>query len=287
MALLLFPLQPLGGSMASKYTTPEAITVEWVGPFNLDQAADHCEREQLVQGLYIAFGREKSGGWWPYYWETRWVGQSSRLSNRLARMPLQYIGISGELCGRVNLTKHEKLGLLDPSRTDLWLANPISYLDYEKKNGLGHQLAIAALEKALIFSLKPRLNVDETASTSAPLCVGWCLPNRVQVKTRNHQTQLHRLPALIRFDPGGKASVEYLGSKKPTARFRVKDFCWHPALPARQAFPNFVRRQIARIGRMFALIGSTYQSDNDLRGDVASMPLDCPAESQTVAKSLS
>jgi len=237
--------------MASKYTIPEAIAVEWVGPFTLKDAANHCRREQLEQGLYFAFGLEKSRGWWPYFWETRWVGNPSRLTNRLTSMPLQYIGISSDLCDRVDLTRpHKKLERLDPVRTDIWLANPINSLDYEKKNGLGHQLAIAALEKALIFTLKPRLNDDETETTSAPICVGWCIAKRVNVEKRSHRRQLNRLPALIRFDPDEEASVEFIASQKSAARFRVRDFCWHPALPWQRAFPNFVRRQISHLSRL-------------------------------------
>lgn len=253
--------------MPNKYTTPEAITVEWVGPFSLSEAANHCERENLEQGLYFAFGLEKARGWWPYFWEARWVGRPSRLTNRLTRIPLQYVGISKELCNRVASTRqHAKLDLLDPRRTDVWLAKPISSLDYEKKNGLGQQLAIVALEKAMIFSLKPRLNVDETYTTSAPLCVGWCIVKNSGSLLRRHQKLLNRLPALIRFDPDGDASVEFIDRKKQSARFRVRDFCWHPALPWRRAFPNFVRRQIGRLGSLLFVTGASAPRDSADQG---------------------
>jgi hypothetical protein len=238
--------------MPGSFNKPEAITVEWLGPYSLEEAAAACLQEGLTQGLYVAFGAPKAVGWWPYYWEARWVGRPSRLSNRLARTPLQYIGISKELCGRINLSGHKKLKLLSPRGTDIWFANPISHLDAEAKNGFGHQLAVSALEKALIYSLKPRLNEDEVETTSAPLCVGWCLAKRARVQLGRHKKQLARLPTLLRFDPEGCATVEFEAAKR-VVRFRVRDFDWHPALPASVAFPKFLARLSRRVTRFFGI----------------------------------
>lgn len=200
--------------MPSQYKTPEAIIVEWVGPFRLDEAPTRCSAEEVGQSVYVAFGRPKATAWWPLWFESRWVksvrsASGFRLSNRAAAYPLQYVGIGGDPCDRAKASTHKHLGKLAATRSYVWYAKPVNYLDPEKKTRNGHQLAVFALEKALIFCLKPRLNTDEYDVTSAPVVAAWCRAQDDTNRQKIARRLLRRLPESIRFDPEGTSMIEF------------------------------------------------------------------------------
>jgi len=227
--------------MPTGYDKPEALAITWHGPISLDDAADYCEKLELKQGIYVAFGRHRSMAWWPWWWESRWVGEPDRLTTRPTRFPLQYIGIGKEVCDRAQIDGHHRLQYLSPKSTDIWFASHVNHLDDRATTVAGHLRAVFALEKALIYTLKPRLNTEHVRSPNAPVCVAWCRPSDPNARLSfRHRNQLRRLPSLIRFDPNDRVIIEF--GDGSTIRFQANRAKRQPVRSLQLSWNKFLAR---------------------------------------------
>ena len=202
--------------MASKYSEPELLVAEWIGPYRLDEAPDKCDISELAEAVYVVFGRHKRLSYWPLWFETRWVRRifetrSFTESTRATRWPLQYIGIGNDPCDRANAKSHEHLKHLDPKRSYVWYAKPVVQVAPDRRTAVGWPTSVYALEKCLIFLIKPRRNQTERDQSSAPLITAWCrIPGSAGIKSK-YRAMAARLPASIRFDPSKEAVIEFHG----------------------------------------------------------------------------
>jgi len=198
----------------------QALAVDWHGPYALHEAAQKCRSANMSDGVYVAFGRNWLFGWWPLWWEARWVLKAGRpsLTTRPAAYPLQYIGKSYRLERRLNHRAHEKLKYLDPKRTVIWVGTPVSEFDRTQRDGPdkdGHLFVVTALEETLIFALKPRMNFDEVEATSAEECVAWCRHESAELPAMARR-QARRLPEVVRHKPKKWLVLEFSNGRSPT-----------------------------------------------------------------------
>ena len=122
-----------------------AVVIDWFGPYKLNEKLRIATRDYYSGGLYVSIGK------------TKFKKQSN----------LQYIGISDSLHDRVNVS-HPKLNLIERDNS-IWLGEIVSFSVPGKRIFVKEsQLEIA--EWALIYFLKPRLNVKKRAKPPSHPC---------------------------------------------------------------------------------------------------------------------
>jgi hypothetical protein len=191
-----------------------AIAVDWHGPFLLEHAVQQIRERNLSDGVYIAFGRYKGAALWPLWWESRWVASkqpSTSMTTRLVRYPIQYVGEASDIGKRI--AGHETLGLLSSKKSWIWVGTLASEAPQER-DGRGILKTVSALEKVLIFSLRPRQNdtgIDKALSVSE--FSSWCRVKEKSKLTKSIDALRNRLPEVLRRDPHDGLVIDFGGKR--------------------------------------------------------------------------
>lgn len=180
-----------------------ALAIDWHGPFNLKDAQAQCQKLDFKDGVYVTFGRHRAFGLWPIWRRASWQPalfsfMKRRLTTKFDNWPIQYIGQSQDLPSRVKHDEHEMLYRLDPKRSFVFIGVPTSDFNPETRDGHKHLSVVSALERALIYALKPRLNRDWVKGPPPDAFV-FQFSHKPIVRQKGHQGRAaQRLPSLMR-----------------------------------------------------------------------------------------
>ena len=165
-------------------------TIDWHGPFKLDDAVDICRNRGWEKGVYIAIGHHRP------------------IRVRLSAPKIQYIGQSNELYYRVSPLHHDKLCRLSIPISEVWIGRFENDKDRKKD--------LKEVEKGLIFFLRGRMNIDHRKD----------LPiTNISIKNRFYNGRTNRRrwvsphrnwPRAIRYDFSKKRAVVWRGLRRLT-----------------------------------------------------------------------